>query len=595
LFTFIPSAGTISNSKLSIVRIFIPEKSSRDFELCHLPLLSPEPNNFYSGWSLLRLTTFQAKIPFNRISLAGELSSSANMTDRRPSLIDQMALAAALEADLDISSGDDDTSSDGLAEDDDLEMRRSRIVFNSDAIEEAVGEEDDDEQDYDDDEDDINDIIRSGILARGPNDSYEEVASAPSNASSEEMDGFGEHTIPLGYRWRSSSMEDSQVSAFNMSSDSGNWEAGEQSGEANAGRFNQQSSFQSDGSFHSAPTRSGQEPPSPGGPGGAVRRSSHSIRRPSIKITAAGGASAVDEDDENGSNVTPSGSAGNLLRFGRLSTQNSRRQLQSRSVASTSNLDHAIESLSTHNQNSEWENVAAAATVVAAGSQAPGNSASRHIKFAVDDTVLVLLTLLNVTNMEDPKDTFTVAPVNKHGFPQGEGRTDEEKGGPYTFVLATIKHVHFDEDDRYYTVIRADTGTEQRADSGWMEPLNDPAGIEAASRAARLTVRTAQDKPMEDMEETGYLQDAWDFFIDVVSWPADFSGSTLQPWYRRQRENAKQKVTQFLYGDAPFSCKLHITGINFLVFCSFMFLFLEVINLAFLPASYDREFSIVGM
>jgi hypothetical protein len=79
---------------------------------------------------------------------------------------------------------------------------------------------------------------------------------------------------------------------------------------------------------------------------------------------------------------------------------------------------------------------------------------------------LVFLTLLNVTNKEDPKDTFTVAPVNKYGYPSGEGTTELEKNGPYTFVLATVKHVHFDEDDRYYTIVRSDTGTEQRADSG---------------------------------------------------------------------------------------------------------------------------------
>jgi hypothetical protein len=130
------------------------------------------------------------------------------------------------------------------------------------------------------------------------------------------------------------------------------------------------------------------------------------------------------------------------------------------------NLDNAIESLRKQDSNSEWENVAAAVTVVAASSQGGGNTQSRHIKFAVNDTVLVFLTLLNVTNMEDPKDTFTVAPVNKYGFSYGEGRTDVEKTGPYTFVLATVKHVHFDEDDRYYTVVRADTGTEQRSDSG---------------------------------------------------------------------------------------------------------------------------------
>lgn len=130
---------------------------------------------------------------------------------------------------------------------------------------------------------------------------------------------------------------------------------------------------------------------------------------------------------------------------------------------------------------------------------------------------------------------------------------------------------------------------------GWIEPLNDPVGIETASRAARLTLRSAQDKPMEDLEETGYLQDVWDCLMDVVAWPADFSRSTLLPWYRNQRANAKQRVTELLYGDSPFACRVRITGINFLVFCSFCFLLLEVVNLAFLPASYDREFSIVGV
>jgi hypothetical protein len=136
-----------------------------------------------------------------------------------------------------------------------------------------------------------------------------------------------------------------------------------------------------------------------------------------------------------------------------------------------SNLANAIASLRNQDSNSEWENVAAAAAVVAASSQIGGMNSKatgmlRHIQFAVQDTVLVFLTLLNVTNKEDPKDTFTVAPVNKYGYPSGEGTTELEKNGPYTFVLATVKHVHFDEDDRYYTIVRSDTGTEQRADSG---------------------------------------------------------------------------------------------------------------------------------
>lgn len=56
--------------------------------------------------------------------------------------------------------------------------------------------------------------------------------------------------------------------------------------------------------------------------------------------------------------------------------------------------------------------------------------------------------------------------VNRYGFPPGEGTTAEEQNGPYSFVMATIQTVHFDEFAEYYTVKRADTGGEQRADTG---------------------------------------------------------------------------------------------------------------------------------
>ena len=56
--------------------------------------------------------------------------------------------------------------------------------------------------------------------------------------------------------------------------------------------------------------------------------------------------------------------------------------------------------------------------------------------------------------------------VNRHGFPPGEGATPEEQSGPYSFVAATVLTVHFDEFAEYYTVKRADSGAEQRADTG---------------------------------------------------------------------------------------------------------------------------------
>jgi hypothetical protein len=56
--------------------------------------------------------------------------------------------------------------------------------------------------------------------------------------------------------------------------------------------------------------------------------------------------------------------------------------------------------------------------------------------------------------------------VNRYGFPPGDGTTAEEQSGPYSYVMATVRQVHFDEFAEYYTVKRADNGAEQRADTG---------------------------------------------------------------------------------------------------------------------------------
>jgi hypothetical protein len=268
-------------------------------------------------------------------------------------------------------------------------------------------------------------------------------------------------------------------------------------------RTSQAESLKSEeGSFKSAPARAGREPTTspydaeggqprplsiavPNAEGAAHSRHG-SQRRSSVTIKPFSSTSNINNNNNNNDadkknydyNTDHSSSTervrsggaggGGLLNSFIGNRRSSRRQnlsiMQGRSSV-MGNLDNAIASLRKQDSNSEWENVAAAAAVVAASSQG-GNVKSRHTQFAVDDTVLVFLTLLNVTNMEDPKDTFTVAPVNAYGYPLGEGTTELEKNGPYSFVLATVKHVHFDEDDRYYTIVRSDTGTEQRADSG---------------------------------------------------------------------------------------------------------------------------------
>lgn len=49
--------------------------------------------------------------------------------------------------------------------------------------------------------------------------------------------------------------------------------------------------------------------------------------------------------------------------------------------------------------------------------------------------------------------------------------TSEEESGPYEYLLAVVKTVHFKENLPFYTVTRMDSGEDQRADIGefcWM-------------------------------------------------------------------------------------------------------------------------------
>jgi hypothetical protein len=148
----------------------------------------------------------------------------------------------------------------------------------------------------------------------------------------------------------------------------------------------------------------------------------------------------------------------------RLTGMKSRRTGRNTSHASTGSDLSSMQAAASRLESGP-DSVFAAASVVA---QSAATAAKRagHVQFNVDDPVLCMLTLLNVTNPGDDNESFTVSPVNIHGYPPGEGKTEEERQGPYVFVLATVKKVHFDEDERYYFVVRADNGTEQRADTG---------------------------------------------------------------------------------------------------------------------------------
>jgi hypothetical protein len=65
--------------------------------------------------------------------------------------------------------------------------------------------------------------------------------------------------------------------------------------------------------------------------------------------------------------------------------------------------------------------------------------------------------------------------VNAMGFAEwdtGMALTSEEESGPYEYLLAVVKTVHFTENLPFYTVTRMDSGEDQRADIGefwWIE------------------------------------------------------------------------------------------------------------------------------
>ena len=229
-------------------------------------------------------------------------------------------------------------------------------------------------------------------------------------------------------------------------------------------------------------------------------------------------------------------------------------------------------------QSHEFDHVAAAAAVVAASTQAP---LKRGVQFSRGDYALVVLTLLGRADAEG--DKHTVDPVNAHGYPQGQGKTELQRHGPYMYVLCQVTQVHFDEDERYYTVRRCDNDKEQRADQAYMEAIGDEDAVEVALRAAQRTEK--ETKPSGRVEHERRCSEWYRHWVEEL----------LVPWYRRKRMSAKTFVKHMMNGDHGYAINLSFTSINLLVLCSFIFLFLDVLTISLLSAEWDSASAVVGM
>jgi hypothetical protein len=83
-----------------------------------------------------------------------------------------------------------------------------------------------------------------------------------------------------------------------------------------------------------------------------------------------------------------------------------------------------------------------------------------HIGYSVNDAVLI------IHNREGHHVGGFVTTVNRFGYPPASGTTLEEQRGPYIYVLGKVAQVHYEENAKFYTVQREDTGEDIRGDPG---------------------------------------------------------------------------------------------------------------------------------
>jgi hypothetical protein len=318
-----------------------------------------------------------------------------------------------------------------------------------------------------------------------------------------------------------------------------------------------------------------------------------------------GNTNIVDSDSEQTDSGNSSQKGNNFMQSLRISRRRSttrqrgqqqRRSLSGSSSSSTNNNNNnrtmadAVELLGNTN-STDFEHVAAAAAVVAAASQ---TSAKRgYVQFGQGDHVLVMLTLLGMADVSGDKESYTVDPVNALGYPQGQGKTESQKQGPFLFVLCTVTQVHFDEDERYYTVRRFDTGSEQRADPGYMEPIRDADAIEVALGAAqRRSLADPTGGAVTGHYAAGLCHCRW---IQAATAAMVHVLRRVVTVYTQSRRTAKTLLQRWLHGENGYACTMRFSGINFLVLCSLIFLFYDVLPLIFLSKNLDQACTILGL
>ncbi|KAL3801831.1 hypothetical protein HJC23_001227 [Cyclotella cryptica] len=178
--------------------------------------------------------------------------------------------------------------------------------------------------------------------------------------------------------------------------------------------------------------------------------------------------------------------------------------------------------------------------------------------------------------------------VNAKGFAEwdaAEATTSDERRGPYIYVLAKVKSVHFEEDAQYYTVTRLDNGEDQRADVEYMEPITNQRNIDAAKRALQ------KGRAHSNSCSTTHVKSRRS--LAVKARLSRWMQQIRKAWKYLERKSKKQ-IDACLSGNKPYSFTCRFTGVNLLVICSIWLLYIDQLRSAFAPHSMDYELAVVS-
>eukprot|EP00531_Pseudo-nitzschia_arenysensis_P017663 CAMPEP_0116121408 /NCGR_PEP_ID=MMETSP0329-20121206/3682_1 /TAXON_ID=697910 /ORGANISM="Pseudo-nitzschia arenysensis, Strain B593" /LENGTH=1270 /DNA_ID=CAMNT_0003615221 /DNA_START=74 /DNA_END=3886 /DNA_ORIENTATION=+ len=265
--------------------------------------------------------------------------------------------------------------------------------------------------------------------------------------------------------------------------------------------------------------------------------------------------------------------------------------------------DNDIEDGRNRNNNSKRESLSSKSALTDSLIVPSSSTASSSLNIYKDKIiVLVNLELLNSVASNTTTTTTTTLvniptpnPVNKFGFAPGYGRNADERIGPYLYVACSYRNVR----TNIVTVERYDTGEYVTIQTPEWEThvLTDDDAIIASVAASRLHTeeKDAYEAAIAYLAHSNeknnhnlHASDGWNGMI--VFWD-----ERVVPLWRRMRASMKSIATKLVLGASPFSLKIRITGINLLVVCSVLFLFLQVFQLGYVSPQFDDELAILGL